>query len=38
MTVGELCWVCCGITINAITFFIGFVAGIAANVKQDVKR
>lgn len=38
MTVGELCWVCIGITINSITFFLGFVAGIAAKVKQDIKR
>ena len=34
MTVGELCWVCIGITINAFTFFVGFTAGIAVKVKE----
>lgn len=34
MSVGELCWVCIGITINAITFFIGFAAGVAHKVNE----
>lgn len=34
MSVTELCWVCIGITINSITFFLGFAAGIASKAKQ----
>ncbi len=38
MSVGELSWICVGITINAVTFFIGFAAGIAAQVKDSRSR
>jgi hypothetical protein len=34
MTVGELCWICIGITINAITFFVGFGTGVIANERN----
>lgn len=38
MTVGELCWVCIGITINSVTFFLGFCAGVVGNEKDRRRR
>jgi hypothetical protein len=38
MSVGELCWVCIGITINAVMFFIGFCAGVVGNDLERKKR
>jgi len=38
MSVGELCWICIGITINAFTFFIGFAVGVITQSKEAKPR
>jgi hypothetical protein len=33
MSVAELCWICIGLSINTVTFFIGMAVGASTKVK-----